>query len=131
MPRDFPRTRRVGEQLQRELATLIRDEINDPRLGLVSVSAVEVSRDLSHAKVFFSTLGEQHDADVSEEVLQGAAGFLRRMLGQRLAMRHVPQLHFKQDHSLEQGARLSALIDSAVREDESHDKADDESDSEH
>ena len=62
MPRDFPRTRRVGEQLQRELAALIRDEINDPRVGMVSVSAVEVSRDLSHAKVFISTLGEPEDA---------------------------------------------------------------------
>ena len=62
MPRDFSRTRRVGEQLQRELATLIRDEIDDPRLGMISISAVEVSRDLSHAEVFFSTLGGQQDA---------------------------------------------------------------------
>ncbi len=127
MPRDFPRTRRVGEQLQRELATLIRDELSDPRLGLVSISAVEVSRDLAHAKVFFSTLGDQQAADQSLHVLQGAAGFLRRLLGRQLAMRHVPQLHFKQDHSLEQGARLSALIDSAVRADHQ----DDEDDPEH
>ena len=122
MPRDFPRTRRVGEQIQRELAALIHDEIDDPRLGMVSISAVEVSRDLSHAKVFFSTLGEQDAADRSLEVLQGAAGFLRHLLGQRLTMRHVPQLHFKQDHSLEQGARLSALIDSAVRADQGEDQ---------
>ena len=125
MPRDFPRTRRVGEQLQRELATLIRDEINDPRIGMVSVSAVEVSRDLSHAKVYFSTLGAEEDAAASLKVLEGAAGFLRHQLGSRLAMRHVPQLHFKQDHSLEEGARLSALIDTAVRGDQ-HD--DDETD---
>ena len=82
---------------------------------------MDVSRDLSHAKVYFSTLGEQQDADASLEVLQGAAGYLRRLLGQRLMMRHVPQLHFKQDHSLEQGAHLSALIDSAMRDD--HDKS--------
>ncbi len=116
----------MGEQIQRELATLIHDEIDDPRLGLVSISAVEVSRDLSHAKVFFSTLGEQQDADNSLAVLQGAAGFLRHSLGKRLTMRHVPQLHFKQDHSLEQGARLSALIDSAVRADQDDDDADSE-----
>jgi ribosome-binding factor A len=122
MPRDFPRTRRVGEQIQRELATLIHDQVDDPRLGMVSISAVEVSRDLSHAKVFFSTLGEQDAADRSLEVLQGAAGFLRHLLGQRLTMRHVPQLHFRQDHSLEQGARLSALIDSAVRSDQGEDQ---------
>ena len=114
MPRDFPRTRRVGEQLQRELATLIRDEIDDPRLGLVSISAVEVSRDFSHAKVFFSTLGSDQDADASLEVLHGAAGYLRKLLGQRMTLRNVPQLHFRQDHSLADGARLSALIDSAV-----------------
>lgn len=118
MPRDFSRTRRVGEQLQRELATLIRDEIDDPRLGgMVSVSAVEVSRDLSHAKVFFSTLGEASEADASLQVLQGASAYLRKLLGQRLHLRHVPQLHFKQDHSLEEGTRISALIDAAIRGD--------------
>lgn len=127
MPRDFSRTRRVGEQIQRELAALVRDEINDPRIGMVSISGVEVSRDLSHAKVFFSTMGEAQEADASLQVLQGAAGFLRRLLGQRLVMRHVPQLHFKQDHSLEQGAYLSALIDSAVRADR-HDDDDSEPD---
>jgi len=114
----------VGEQIQRELASLMHDEIDDPRLGLVSISAVEVSRDLSHAKVFFSTLGERHDADTSLQVLQGACGFLRHQLGRRMAMRHVPQLHFKQDHSLEQGARLSALIDAAVRTDQGDDDTD-------
>ncbi len=114
MPRDFPRTRRVGEQLQREIAKLIRDEIGDPRLGMVSISAVEVSRDLSHAKVFFSTLGAQEDADASLQVLQGAAGFLRHTLGQNIKMRNIPQLHFRQDQSIVEGARLSALIDAAV-----------------
>jgi len=121
MPKDFPRTRRVGEQLQRELAVLIRDEISDPRLGMVSVSAVEVSRDLSHAKVFISTLGKAEDAEASLHVLQGAAGYLRRLLGQRMTLRSVPQLHFKRDYAIEQGARLSALIDSAVRGDHAAD----------
>jgi len=121
MPRDFPRTRRVGEQLQRELAALIRDEVRDPRVGMVSVSAVEVSRDLSHAKVYVSKLGEQEDITELLKVLEGAAGYLRHLLGQTLKMRHVPQLHFKHDHSLQDGARLSALIDSAVQADEKHD----------
>ncbi|VAW76554.1 Ribosome-binding factor A [hydrothermal vent metagenome] len=121
MPRDFPRTRRVGEQLQRELATLIRDEVRDPRVGMVSVSAVEVSRDLSHAKVFVSTLGEKEETTELLKVLEGAAGYLRHLLGQSLNMRHVPQLQFKHDHSLQEGARLSALIDSAVEADAKHD----------
>ena len=121
MPRDFPRTRRVGEQLQRELATLIRDEVRDPRVGMVSVSAVEVSRDLSHAKVFVSTLGGQEETTELLKVLEGAAGYLRHLLGQSLNMRHVPQLRFKHDHSLQEGARLSALIDSAVEADTKRD----------
>ncbi len=120
MPKDFSRTRRVGEQLQRELAVLVRDEIDDPRIGMVSISGVEISRDLSHAKVFFSTMatpGKEQDTDISLQVLTGAAGFLRRLLGRSLAMRRVPQLHFRRDNTLEQGAYLSALIDSAVRAD--------------
>ncbi len=117
MPREFSRTRRVSEQVQRELSVLIREEISDPRLGMVSVSGVEISRDLAHAKVYFSTLGGADEAEQSLRVLSGAAGYLRRLLGQRLIMRAVPQLHFKPDHSLEQGARLSALIDKAVKSD--------------
>jgi ribosome-binding factor A len=124
MPRDFPRTRRVGEQIQRELASLVHDEISDPRLGMISISAVQVSKDFSHAKVFFSTLGEAKDADTSLQVLQGAAGYLRKLLGRRLALRHVPQLHFKQDFSLQEGAHMSALIDSAVRSDRGDDEPD-------
>jgi ribosome-binding factor A len=126
MPKDFPRTRRVGEQIQRELAGLIRDEIDDPRLGMVSVSAVEVSRDLAHAKVFVSTLGSGEEAEVSVQVLQGAAGYLRHLLGQRVTLRNIPRLHFRCDRSMERGARLSSLIDAAVR---GHHDDDDESDS--
>ena len=115
MPRDFPRTRRVGEQLQRELAMLIRENVRDPRLGMVSVSAVEVSRDLSHAKVYVSSLGSDEQVSGFVDILQGAAGYLRHELGQRLRLRIVPQLQFKLDRSLQQGAHLSALINSVVR----------------
>lgn len=115
MPREFSRTRRVSEQIQRELSVLIQEHVQDPRLGLVSVSGVEISRDLSHAKVYFSTLGDAIEAKQSHKVLTGAAGYLRHMLGQRLRLRSVPQLHFHIDASLERGARLSALIDEAVK----------------
>jgi len=117
MPREFSRSRRVGEQLQRELAEVVRSEIQDSRLGLISISGVEVSRDLSHAKVYFSTLGPEHAADEALHVLNHAAPYLRHLLGQRVVMRSVPQLHFHQDHSLEEGARMSALIDKAVKQD--------------
>jgi ribosome-binding factor A len=118
MPRDFPRTRRVGEQMQRELAALIRTEIKDPRLGMVTVSAVQVSRDLSHAKVFISVLGDAEVRQVSLQILNKAAGFLRHALGQQMIVRTVPQLHFVYDESIERGSRLSALIDAAVKSDQ-------------
>lgn len=117
MPRDFPRTRRVGEQLQRELAGLIRDQIKDPRLGMVTVAAVEVSRDLAHAKVFVTVLGDAQARKASLDVLNHAAGFLRHELGQRVLMRTVPQLRFVYDESSERGARISALIDQALAAD--------------
>jgi ribosome-binding factor A len=126
MPKDFPRTRRVSEQLQRELAELIRTEIRDPRVGMVSVSGVEVSKDLNHAKVFVSVLGEAGEAESAVAALNHAAGFLRGELGRRMVIRVVPHLRFIHDHSLEDGARLSALIDAAVSEDEAKHRDEDE-----
>ena len=113
MTRDFPRTRRVGDQIQRELAELVRDELKDPRLGMTSISAVEVSRDMSHAKVYVSVLGDEADAEDSVAVLNNAAGFLRHRLGKLLHIRMIPQLHFYLDRSLEEGARIGALINRA------------------
>jgi ribosome-binding factor A len=124
MPKEFPRTRRVGEQVQRELAALIHDEIKDPRLGMVSVTAVMVSRDLSHAKVFISVLGNAEQTEASVSVLKHAAGFLRHRLGRVLHIRVVPELRFYLDRSLEEGARMGALINAAIASDKGN--ADDE-----
>jgi ribosome-binding factor A len=122
MPKDFPRTRRVGEQLQRELADLIRDEVSDPRVGMVTVSAVDVTRDLAHAKVFIAVLGADSEQTAgSVDALNNAAGYLRKLLGQRLRLRTVPALHFHYDESFDRGARLSQLIDQAVSRDERDD----------
>ena len=117
MPRDFPRTRRVGEQMQRELAMLIRDRIKDPRLGMVTVSDVEVSRDLAHARVYFTVLGDQEARRQSQEVLDRAAGFLRRELGGIMKLRTVPELRFIYDESIERGEKLDALIEAAIEAD--------------
>ena len=117
MPREFPRTRRVGEQIQRELAALIRDEIKDPRLAMVSISAVQVSRDFGHAKVYVSVLGDETECTESLQVLNHAAGFLRHKLGKLLHIRVIPALHFYHDRSLEEGARLGALINEAIASD--------------
>jgi len=114
MPKDFPRTRRVGEQIQRELAMLIRDQVRDPRIGMISVSGVEVCRDLSRATVFVSTFGDEAEIEASVTVLNGAAGFLRGELGRSLSLRTVPALKFVADHTLQRGAELNALINQAI-----------------
>ena len=124
MPREFPRTRRVGEQIQRELAALIHDELRDPRLGMVSISSVQVSRDMAHAKIHISVLGKDEQVSESLGVLNHAAGFLRHKLGKILHMRVIPVLRFYHDRSLEEGARLGALINEAIASDKGN--ADDE-----
>lgn len=115
MPKEFSRSRRVGEQMQRELAELIRDQVKDPRVGMVTVSGVEVSRDLAHAKVFFTVLGSEPDESAAG--LNRAAGFLRSQLSRRMTLRSVPQLHFAYDDSVVRGNELSSLIDQAVSAD--------------
>ncbi len=117
MPRDFSRARRVEEQIQRLLVDLIRREIRDPRVGPVTITGVQVSPDLSHAKVFFVPFAGSGDAALELQALQHGAGFLRRELKVALGMRQVPELHFEIDTSIERGARLSALIDEAVASD--------------
>lgn len=114
MPRDFSRTLRVAEQVQRELADLIRLEIKDPRVGMVTLTGVEVAADYGHAKVYFTLLGDTDQVSAATEGLNHAAGFLRRELGRRIKLRTVPQLHFVFDESVERGMRLSSLIDSAI-----------------
>ena len=114
MPREFPRTRRVGEQIQREVAGILQEEFKDPRLGMISVSGVEVSRDLAHAKIYISVLGREEDVSETIKVLNKAAGFIRHQLGQRMRLRSVPQLRFLYDGSLAEGARMDALIAEAL-----------------
>ena len=115
MPRDYPRTRRIAEQIQRELADLIRLELKDPRVPqLLTVTDVEVSADQSHAKVFFTLLGDERQIADTTEGLARAAGFLRTQLAQRMKLRTIPQLEFKYDASVERGMKLSRLIDEAV-----------------
>ncbi|MDX1823488.1 MAG: 30S ribosome-binding factor RbfA [Thiohalomonadales bacterium] len=117
MPKDFSRTRRVGEQIQRELAVLLQREVRDPRLGQVTISAVEVTRDLSLATVYFTVLGKEQDHMAIQKALEKASGFLRHALGERMVMRSIPHLKFVYDDSISRGATLSSLIDEAVAAD--------------
>jgi ribosome-binding factor A len=114
MHRNSPRVRRIADQIQRELADLIRLEVKDPRVGMVTLTDVEVTADYGHAKVFFTLLGTEQALHETEQALDHAAGFLRTQLSQRLRLRTVPQLHFVYDASVERGMRLTRLIDEAV-----------------
>lgn len=130
------RAQRVGDQIQKELASLIQLEVSDPRIGMVSITGVEVSRDLSHAKVFVTVMntlsedanvnqltlsspGELDRIEVEENIkaLTKASGFLRTMLSKRLRTRIIPKLQFYYDNSIERGQQLSGLIDNALKAD--------------
>lgn len=117
---NFARTDRIAQQIQREIAELVRLEINDPRVRLVTITGVEVAGDYSHAKIFFTRLDGKH-----EEALQGlesASGFLRKQLARSIKLRIMPQLHFVYDASVERGSHLSQLIDQAVASDRQHEE---------
>ena len=117
MMKTFPRTRRVGEQIRRDLAELIRDELRDPRLALISMTTVEVSRDLAYARIYVTSMGDPAERAERVAELNRAAPLLRRELGRRMRIRIVPKLEFRYDEVVERGARLSALIDAAVAAD--------------
>jgi len=117
MPKHPARARRIADQIQRELADILRLELRDPRVGLITLTDVEVTSDYSHAKVFFTLLSGQTSAEDVLKVLGQAAGFLRSQLAHRMKLRIVPVLHFHYDVSVERGSTLSSLIEQAVAED--------------
>lgn len=121
----FSRSERVAEQIRRDVVDLLR-QVKDPRvaqfLPLVTITDVEITADYTHAKVFYTSLAE---AERGKEIARGlahAAGFLRRELGRRLHIHHIPELHFIYDASVERGTRLSQLIDAAVESDQALDR---------
>lgn len=113
--KSYPRSRRVAQQIQQALSELIRREVRDPRLGMLTLTEVRVSNDLSHAKVFYSVMGA--DAQRAQEILDSAASMLRGPLGRALGIRHSPELRFVQDELIASGARLTELIQKAVKDD--------------
>lgn len=117
MPKEFSRNSRVAEQIQRELAELVQKELKDPRVGLITLTGVELTADYAHAKVFYTTLAQAAEREGIDAGLRRASGFLRRELGRRIRIHTLPELHFVHDTSVEQGDRLSRLIDEAVQSD--------------
>jgi ribosome-binding factor A len=120
MARDFKRTDRVGDQIQRDLATLIQREIKDPRIGMVTINHVKVAKDLGYADVYITVLplDEQDEAEATKqslEVLKQAAGFLRAELAKGISLRVMPALRFHYDESIHRGRHLTSLIEKARR----------------
>lgn len=152
MANESPRVKRVADQLQRELASLIQLEVSDPRVGMVSVTGVEVSRDLAHATVFVTVMGSPDalstglpdeppglsddsqpggsldELQIKESVkaLNKAAGYLRNLLARQMSLRTVPKLSFRYDNSIARGQYLSTLIDNAVAADRERDHGPDD-----
>ena len=120
------RNRRVAEQIRQELADILRRDMKDPRVAGVTFTAVDVTTDLEHAKVWFTVFTPDHEA--ARVSLSRAAGFLRSELSQRMSLRTVPKLNFVHDASVARGAHLSELIDKAVAEDRKHHQDDEPAD---
>jgi ribosome-binding factor A len=117
MSKNYPRTLRVADQIQRELADLIQHEVKDPRIGQVTITAVEVTRDYSYAKIYYTTLVSKEENSLVHRGLENAKGFLRSNLSHRMKLRITPQLNFVYDESVERGVHLSKLIDEAIAHD--------------
>jgi ribosome-binding factor A len=113
MPR-YRRTDRINEQLKQEIAILVRGEVRDPRVGLATITAVETSPELDHAKVFITTLGDDEEKEAALSGLRSAAPFIRGQLGRRLHMRRIPELHFHIDRVLEEATRIELLLREAL-----------------
>ncbi|AUQ24122.1 30S ribosome-binding factor RbfA [Dickeya zeae] len=119
MAKEFSRTQRVAQEMQKEIAIIIQREVKDPRVGMATVSGVEVSRDLAYAKVFVTFLNdnEPEQVKVGVKALQDASGFIRMLLGKAMRLRVVPELTFSYDNSLVEGMRMSNLVTRVVKRD--------------
>jgi ribosome-binding factor A len=118
------RLARLAQEIKREVSSILTTEVKDPRLGMISITDVEVSRDLSLAKVYFSQLGDEEERARTMEGLERAKGFIRSELAKRIRVRHIPEIAFVFDPSLEHGAKMDALLRSLqiAKEDETTDE---------
>lgn len=114
--RTYRRQDQLGEVISHELSDLLRTRMKDPRLGFASITGVQLSPDLRHAKVFVSVMGDEAEQRASMRALQSASGFLRHELAQRLTVRHVPEIEFRLDQSIARGAHVLSLINQVSAE---------------
>ncbi|MBU2038560.1 MULTISPECIES: 30S ribosome-binding factor RbfA [Oceanospirillaceae] len=125
MPKDYSRTSRLGEQIQRDLAHMIQFEMKDPRLGMVTLNYVKVAKDLGYADIYFTVMGAKGETDAeirkqTSAILNDAAGYLRNELARIMRTRITPHLRFHYDESMDRGHHLTGLIKKALEEDKAH-----------
>lgn len=126
------RQAKLGEQIALEVSDLLRTRVKDPRVGFASITRVEVSGDLRHAKIYVSVLGAEGEKKATIEALSHATGFIRRELASRLTIRFMPEIAFKLDNSIERGAHVLGLIrELELEEQNTDDKSEDEDEDEH
>ncbi|MDH2926783.1 30S ribosome-binding factor RbfA [Lonepinella koalarum] len=120
MNKDFKRSDRVAQELQKEVAIILQREVKDPRIGMVTVSDVEVSRDLAYAKVFVTFLFDHDEVAIEQgmKALEKASPYIRSLLGKAMRLRIVPELRFEYDRSLVEGMRMSNLVTDVIRQDQ-------------
>lgn len=126
MVREFKRSDRVAQEIQKEIAVILQREVKDPRIGMVTVSDVEVSSDLAYAKVFVTFLFDHDEQAITQGMkgLEKAAPYIRTLLGKTMRLRIVPEIRFIYDESLVEGMRMSNLVSNVIREDEAKHKED-------
>lgn len=126
MAREFKRSDRVAQEIQKEIAVILQREVKDPRIGMVTVSDVEVSRDLAYAKIFVTFLFDNDQEAITQGMkgLEKASPYIRTLVGKAMRLRIVPELRFIYDESLVEGMRMSNLVSNVIREDEAKHKED-------
>lgn len=112
------RHERVAAELQKEISSIIHDELKDPRLGFVTVTKLELTQDLRYAKVFFSVLGKAHDYKKTKEALDSAQGFIRRLVAKRINLRFAPEIIFREDQSGEYSVHIQEILEEIKNTDE-------------
>jgi len=112
----FKRVERVGEAMKEEISSIIQKELKDPRLGFLTVTGVSLSRDLRHAKVYVSVLGEEEVMEKTLESLKGGVGYIRRLLGSRMKLKFIPELSFRLDRSPAQSAHIEKILKGLEKE---------------
>lgn len=125
MSKSPKRARQVADAIQRQIAFMLKKEVRDPRLTQVSITMVDVSPDLTNAKIYFTTSAREQLTEV-EKAFSKATAYLRRQLADNMDMRYVPTLQFVYDKSLEHGGKISDLIDEAIKKDQQNKPADDQ-----